>query len=449
MRRAIFITLIGCLIALGAPALGAEAKTTSTAVVALTDTGINPYHRVFRDTSPLAYRHPSTYIPGFPKDAKALHLSLDAPTYKAAVKQDCELWKNVELGQLYWFPGTRVMGITFEGTGIDTCRGAGHILDNHGHGTMTASRAAAAGYGACPECRIVMIQGFDDGIEWAADNADWIDVQSNSWGPFTPAWLPTGGGSTFMNTPGFVRLVEATARKQLAFWASGNGAATRFGWVGHATLIDPHMTPSVVIVGGHDSGYITTWPSFPPHLAADSCSSWAAHHRSMDRSGNTIGQGTSAATPYAAGSAARIVLEARRLLGDTQTGAERDIVASGEPTARGPLSDGKLDRAEWKELLFKTASPRPKGDRSDGAVCDVVNSPAPGFHSYPVKWTDVPEGYPEYLHIGYGATDEASRRLAFDVLAGRKQLPERPETDRYFEYDGLARNALHQVWRGP
>ena len=426
----------------------AKAEPGPTAVIALNDTGINPYHRVFRDDSSMAYRHPSTYIPGFPEDAEAMHLSLDENNYRAAVRKDCELWKRVDPEKLYWFPGTKVIGgITFDPAANGACM-SGRILDVDGHGTMTASRAAATGYGACPDCRIVAIQGFDEGVRWAADNAHWIDVQTNSWGPTVPAWTPRGEGSVTMNSPGFVRLVESAARKHLSFWASGNGAATRLGVLGHPTIIDPRMTPSIVMVGGYDSGYINLWPGFPPHVVADSCSSWAAFHNRIEESNHNVGGGTSAASPYAAGSAAGILLEARRLLGDNDTGIDKSVAAEGAATSDGPLADGRFRVDEWKSLLFKTATPRPKGERTDGSVCGPVEGLV--LHSStPVRWSDVPDGYPEYLHIGYGATDSAARELTFDVLAGRSALPDREATDRYFEADGIARGALHEVFRGP
>lgn len=452
VSRKLISAVLGALLvasSLASPAL-ANAGEQPTAVVAVVDTGINPYHRVFRDDSPLAYRHPSTYIPGFPKEAEALHLTLDEDNYRDAALKDCDLWNKVEKGKLYWFPGTKIVGgITFEDPTQGVCTPSG-ILDVHGHGTMTASRAAGSGYGACPDCRIVAIQGWGHGVRWAAENARWIDVQTNSWGPFVPAWVPSEGQdeSLLYDTPGFVRMVEWAARKHLAFWATGNGAGTRLGLLGHPTLLDPRMTPSIVMVGGHDSGYINTWPDFPPHVVADSCNSWAAHHASTYRSEPDIGGGTSSASPYAAGSAARILLEARRLLGDTDTGVEKDVAAAGRPTSKGPLADGRLRLEEWKRLLFKTATPRPTGDRTDGTVCGPVDGLVL-YSSTPVRWEDVPEGYPEYLHIGYGATDSASRRLAFDVLGGRAPLPDRPDTDRYFETDGQARRALHDIYRGP
>ena len=451
MGRKLIPAVLGALLvasSLSSPAL-AKAPIEPTAVIAVIDTGINPYHRVFRDDSPLAYRHPSTYIPGFPKNAEALHLTLDEDNYRDAALKDCELWNNVVPGKLYWFPGTKIIGgITFDSPTSGICTPSG-ILDVNGHGTMTASRAAATGYGACPECRIVAIQGFEPGVRWAADNSSWIDVQTNSWGPFVPAWTPDGQGpSLIANSPGFVRMVEAAARKHLSFWATGNGAGTRLGLLGHPTLLDPRMTPSIVMVGGHDSGYINTWPDFPPHVLADSCNSWAAYEDKIEESAPDVGGGTSSASPYAAGSAARILIEARRLLGDTDTGVEKGIAAVGRPASKGPLADGRLRLNEWKNLLFKTATPRPKGDRTDGTVCGPVDGLVL-YSSTPVRWRDVPEGYPEYLHIGYGAADSASRKLAFEVLRGQTALPERAETDRYFENDAVARRALHEVYRGP
>lgn len=86
-----------------------------TAVIAVIDTGINPYHIVFRDDSPRARQHPSTYIDGFPKGAKPLRLSLNEKDFWTAVHKDCDVWNSVKTGELYWFPGTKIVGgITFD-----------------------------------------------------------------------------------------------------------------------------------------------------------------------------------------------------------------------------------------------------------------------------------------------------------------------------------------------
>lgn len=83
-------------------------RSRATAVVSFIDTGINPYHKVFRDNSARAQKHPSTYLQGFPKSAQALRLTLNARNYKAAVKADCSrVWAKIKPGKLYWFPGTK------------------------------------------------------------------------------------------------------------------------------------------------------------------------------------------------------------------------------------------------------------------------------------------------------------------------------------------------------
>jgi Subtilase family len=444
-----------------------EPETSPNAVVAFIDTGINPYHKVFRDTSARAQRHPSTYLPGFPKNAQALRLTLDAKKYYDAVKADCKrIWSKVKPGKLYWFPGTKIVGgITFVPGAEMPCdvpepQADGHILDAGGHGTMVASRGAATEYGACKECLVVSVQmptsvnivdpsesttHSINAIEWAAANADWIDAQSNSWGPIVPLWEPTGEAGLLTSNPDLVRSVEKVSRKHLAFWASGNGAAFRGGVVGHPTLLSPHLGPSAIIVGGHDSGYVNTWPGFPPHLVSDSCSSWAAYRDEIKKSAEDVGGGTSGATPFVAGGAARILLEARKVLGDHDTGVQGGVVARG-PAGRvssGPLKDGKFTLQEWRDVLYKTASERPKTQKEDGPTCETGQ-----FGPTPVKWTDVPDEYPEYAHIGYGAVDAQSHDLAMKVLEGSADMPDRSDTDRYFTLDRQAREALHQVFRG-
>ncbi len=451
-----------------ATAAAAASTDAANAVVAVVDTGINPYHETFRDDSPRARRHPSTYIPGYPKNATALRLTLNQSNYWKAVRADCaRIWARIEPGRLYWFPGTKIVGaITFEPPEPLNCSEPepmawGRILDYDGHGTMTASRATSTEYGACRDCRVVAVQfptaiplvgaasSTDHAvaaIEWAASNAGWIDAQSNSWGPFLPVWEPTGQAGLITSNPKLVRAVEEVSSKHLAFWASGNGALFRFGVAGHPTPLAPHLAPSAIVVGGHDSGYVNTWPGFPAHVVSDSCNSWAAFPHEVDKSAENVGSGTSAATPFAAGGAIRILLEARRILGDDDTGVAKGVVARGPRglVEAGPLADGELTLEEWKTVLFKTASPRPKGQFEDGPPC-----PTGLYGPTPVKWVDVPENYPEYLHIGYGAVDDAALKQAFGVLRGRLELPDRSSTDEYFANEGRVRGQLHEVFNKP
>lgn len=434
------------------------ARTGIDAVVSFIDTGINVYHESFRDDSPEAFLHPSLYIEGYPADAAALNVTLNATTYWAAVKKDCEsVWSKIEAGKLYWVPGTKIIGAISFGTRTANCSPArptpAGILDTGSHGTMVSSRGASTQYGGCHECKIVFIQGFTPmSVKWAGDQANWIDSQSNSWGPFLPLIAPdAAGGGVFVNSPSLVRTIEAAAKRHLAFWASGNGALTRLGVLGHPTIIDPRMAPSIVMVGGHDSGYMNTWPDFPPHVVSDSCDSWAAYQDNLTRSGDRVGGGTSGATPFAAGVATDLLLQARILLNDTLTGVRDGVVAKGTKPASiasGPLSDGQLTLAEWKTLVFKTATARPKRQYEDGAVCSATEGNPLGalYASTPVQWKDVPAEYPEFFQLGYGAVDNESRVLAYAVLGGTKPLPDRMRTDAYFAADAAVRGTLHTVY---
>jgi Subtilase family len=467
IRLLIVIALVTSAIAASSAATAKSPKAKATgpaAVVAIVDTGINPYHVTFRDDSPQAYKHPSTYIPGYPKDAIAFELSFNEPDYWSAVKKDCKRWNEVETGKLYWFPGTKIVGaITFAPEGTLNCESqepvaGGRILDAGGHGTMTASRATSTEYGACKECRVVAVQFSANGlnsedalnsISWAGDNADWIDAQSNSWGPVAPLWEPTGAGRLMTSNPELVRRVEEVSRKHLAFWASGNGALFRWGVAGHPTPLASHFTPSAIMVGGHDSGYVTTWPGFPPHIVSDVCDCLSASHIELEESGE-FGSGTSSATPFAAGGAVQILLEARTILGDSETGVSKDVVASGPKgiVKDGPLADGKFTLEEWKRVVYVSASPRPQGQKEDGSPCDLVEGLVL-YSATPVKWSDVPEGYPEFLHIGYGAVDSEAMDLASAILQGKEQAPDRSTTDAYFGIDQTMREATYEVWSRP
>ncbi len=469
MRTRALLGAATVLAAMVVPSSSAAPPRTPTAVVGLIDTGINPYHVEFRDRSPRAYQHPSTYLPGFPKSAKALQLTLDRTDYWESVRADCKQWAKVEPGKLYWFPGTKIVGAissidpasitsSFAEPDCDAEKPTGMpILDNNGHGTMTASRATGNGYGACAACRVVSIQFSGsalsakdalDSVRWATANAGWLDAESNSWGPFAPGWVPTSAGNQlYVGNGELARTAEASGKAHLSFWASGNGALFRFGAVGHPTLLTPHLTPSVISVGGIDSGQVNTWAGFPPHVVSDSCDSWAAQYQrtTTDESDERIGGGTSAATPYAAGGAAAILVEARRLLGDVRTGVRNGVVATGRKGAvrTGPLADGVFTMAEWREVLQATATRRPVKQFEDGPPCAATSAP---YTPTPVEWQQVPDQYPEYLHIGYGAVDRPSIALAWDVLRGKQPMPIRTATDDFFRYDNQLRETTYQVW---
>ncbi|HYH28547.1 MAG TPA: S8/S53 family peptidase [Actinomycetota bacterium] len=431
-----------------------------TVVMSFLDTGINPYHATFRDEeNPWSWEHPSTYIEGYPKDAIALDITLDEPDWKRAVQKDCALWKSVEPGKLYWFPKTKIIGaITFHPTLDIDCANVPNeptrILDNgYGHGTMVASKGASKEYGACKECRIVAVQiphvphtANIDALRWTADQP-WVDLQSNSWASLVPLYDPTATTSRRLASPALVRAAEETAQKIPSFWATMNGAMYQGGTLGHPSALAPHLGPSIIAVGAHDSGYVTPWAGSGAHLASDGCDSWAASHMSTTISADTIGFGTSAATPFVAGGAANLMLESRRLLAkDLRTGVRPGgVLATGPPglIASGPLADGVLTVPEMREILLKTATERPTGtDVEDGPSCGIRPN-LPQHQTLPVRWDELPEQFPEYAFIGYGAVDRAAMARGSQVLRGAAAIPDRADTDRYFVADAQVRSAKY------
>lgn len=448
----------------------ARTRVPPLAVVALIDTGINPYSPAFRDDSPLAYKHPSTYIPGYPKDALALRLSLDRP-FEKAMKLDEDVWKTVRSRTLYWIPGTRIVGAISLGSGGTRCplvdippanalNSAScpehRILDDHGHGTMTASRAAGAPNSLAPRARLVAIEGLGaSSVRWAADQG-WIDVQSNSWVNLIPPPAPSGVSAAFAHA----------AERHLTLAASGNGAAYLGGFAPTPTYLLSTAPPGVILVGGHDNGKMTLWSGAPPHIVADAYGGMTAINNTSEKMRpDPIACCTSAASPYAAGGAAAIVMEARRLLRDRGAGVRGGLVACGSARgiSEGPLADGDLTLEELEELYLQTANPRPPESKDDGIVHWAGEPRAPDHVGYgpganpfcfgctttPVPWTSVPEQVDAYAHMGYGAIDEGSLDLAVKVLRGAEPLPERAVADAHYDADQAARAAIFSLNSAP
>lgn len=490
--------------ALPAPASHAPpAPFEALAVVAHIDTGINPYHHAFRDASARGFQHPCTYLPRYPCSAEALHLSLDAASYEEAVSRDVHIWgsetvnSTIVPGRLYWIPGTRIVGamkfspflnggtncpvsqvppLSYFNSPLASC--IEHpILDDHGHGTMTASRMAGNPHSLCPTCRVVSIEGLSpDAVLWAA-NSGWIDAQTNSWADLVPppvnqalqpVWdlnpelrdFINGGNSTA------VRVKEA-AQKMPVFFASGNGAAFILGFAPTPTYALSTGPPGAILVGAHDNGQVTVWHGSPVHVAADAYRGVVALRDSLTaQEPAPISCCTSSSSPYAAGGGAGLILEARRILHAPGSGVVDGIIARAPcwPScvppavpAHGPLSDGELNLSEFKSLYFHTAQARPVEGKDDGAVhwvgalpdappLDLIASYGPGGNPFcngcwtlPAKWRDVPPDVQQFPLIGYGGINEHSLAHAARVLAGHGLEPERGAEDQLYALDQQVR----------
>jgi hypothetical protein len=423
-------------------------------VVAHVDVGVNPYNIDFRWDDPRAFEPPCTYLPRYPCDAVRLDLHLNEKDFATAFALDQATWLSVQPGVLYWIPGTKIVGAYAFAT-----QGDYFVLDPVGHGTMTASRSAGNSHSLCPTCLFVSVQGLGtDEVQWAA-NSGFVDVQTNSWGSLL-----------FIDPlPSLAKPIQQAAQKQPVFFASGNGLAGFDGVVGMPTLTMPTGAPDAILVGAHDNGRILTWPGTPPHVIADGYGPWMALYNSTDAvEPNPIACCTSTATPYAAGGAAALVQEARRLLGDPGgEGTTDGVLARAAPghavPGSGPLSDGVFTLDELKQVLFHTADLRPGEGPDDGLlhwtadpaahVGDVAGNPVdyatnPGQNPYclgcvstPLPYSAVPTDVSLWANEGYGAIDPASVAQAKAVLRGDAALPARPVEDALYAADQAFREA--------
>jgi subtilase family protein len=470
-----FVLTAGCLG--GTPKLATDAPPAAgvssgpTVVIAHIDTGINPYHADFRWNDSRAWIHPSQWLPGYPADAKALNLSLNATTYERALEADASVWSSIQRGQVYWIPGTKIVAAVSFGEGGRYCPVVPvppanqllegdclehPILDDFGHGTMTASRMAGRSHSLNPDGLIVSLEAGDTfaALDFVEANP-WIDVVSNSWGSLLPSALDEE----------LARRVEEAAHHALFLFASGNGLGFINGVVGQPTYIEPTFMPSVLIVGAHDNGYTTVWHGAPPHVVADGYGGWRADPRHVTLVAPDPGSCcTSSSAPYASGGAAALILEARRLLGDHRTGlrgeGDSGVLAEGPAAGitQGPLADGKLTMAELKSVYVHTAQPRPgvTGYDSDDGLIHFTATPGAtpsqpwlGDNPYCVAcWTSpvplrlVPPDVPLVYLIGYGAVNAASVDLGRQVLEGSLAPPARDVEDRFFEADATLRSLL-------
>lgn len=469
MKRALALLVTPALLLAGCASSGGDADPSSIlgtdpaaegahVVIAIIDSGINAYHHGFRDDGPEAYAHPSSYIEGYPADAEPIRLTLDAADWESAVKADCEVWNALAPDTLYWIPGTRIIGLwlnaEWAANTVDCAAGERPLkgLDTLApHGSGAAGRAAGANTSLCPGCKIVMTQMGQTtmAMQWVAQQP-WIDLQSNSWAGFECHMVDR---TDTLCTRGPRELARQAAEAQVTFAASGNGirqpaeAGTIALGVGIPGWLRPVQgEPGILIVGGHDNGDALLWPGTMPHVVADVARTPSAAWQDLE---GGIFNGTSGSTPFAAGAFARILLEARKLVGDTGTGLRDGNLVIAAPDATlptsGPLADGILTRAEAERLLLATALARPAEDQPyDGET----GCPRPSTDRQCIgiertnsllPWTMVPTALPAYYFVGYGQVGTASLESALAVLRGTEPLPERPNEDPFFGIDDAVR----------
>lgn len=408
-------------------------------VVAVIDTGVNAYHKEFQELYDLA--DPAEYIPAYPADVIPLRLSeFKEPITSNRERADGALWNATKPETLYRVEGTKIVGlISFQPAPANNPNSS--ALPGSGHGTMTAGRATGNTISVGgPAIRLVLVQGFNvDAIKWASEQP-WIDILSISAG-ITGANPVVGN---LQGAEGMAAMDSASHRKPF-FASSGNGLGNA-GVLGFPTWIrGASGVPDVISVGANDNGRLSQWHNQQPYIVGDGCQNPSAQDNTVDRIANT-GGGTSSATPFSAGTAAAMLWEARRLLGDPHVGTRTTskpiesfsswsslnpgdaniILAQGDPGAitEGPLADGYFTLQEFKDVLYHTAKWDGSEDKSDGNACT-----GPGGGTVP------PGNLPRDVVVqfnGYGEVNALTLPDAIAVLMGEKPNPSRPADDEWY-----------------
>ena len=383
--------------------LSTDAGRDDVVVIAVVDSGINPYHWDYlaskmpqhkdgnaQNDLPLS-DDPATWLPGHPganafASYTKLELQLEEEDSSASSSElhddDIAQWSKIQYSEgtlndqvhMYWFPGTKIVGhVAFPGalvgdpaTSAVIGQSSGNIdtwaYDSHGIGTSTV--AVGNIHGSCPECVLVYVHGTsEEANQWVAKQ-DWIDLQSNSWGLSL-----TGAARDRIYAGSDTELQRrATERGQPHFFSAGNGLENAFV-TPNPTLFSSQEGPDWIVT----VGAIETDGSSPGHGRPSDISSIGGGYPSGNGSEGTDGSiiddsvtatsgfgGTSNATPVVAGMYGEALHKLRRALPGASRVQSGGVIATGDASCGSAndqcaLADGVLTVHELLEALYRGA----------------------------------------------------------------------------------------------
>ncbi|MCA1814482.1 MAG: S8/S53 family peptidase [Halobacteriales archaeon] len=447
--RAFALSLLLALPAVALALPAAPPVVTPHVVIAVIDTGIDPYHEEF--AAPALTQDPATWLSGYPSGAQRLDLCLDAhahpgcASFAGAVGHDAATWSSVQPGQLAYIPGTRIVGAVSVGSSDDGFTGAHRILDDHGHGTATASLAAGRTLGLCPACLLVVVEGpGDDALRWASEQG-WIDIVTNSWGLVANLdWPPPPlGADTAQRTKAMVE------RGQVVLFSAGNGFGNGLAdpvtsepdylLPGESTYTSEYTGPDwLITVGAVDAqGQPVAGSARPVDLSAAGVDAVAA---TLSRSGEARFEGTSASAPIVAGAFGSTLLALRGALGDAHVGPRQGALAQGAAplgtSPAAPIADGRLTRGELERVVLGTAQ---------GCSVGTCALRFDGPHRI-WGWTMPALPVASPLEVGWGTVDAGTRDAAVRVGLGQLPMPLRPDVAMWADADSAVRQQLWGNW---
>lgn len=266
-------------------------------VVAVVDTGINPYHEYFHARGPL-YRNskPSSVTRAVLKEfgIKKSHIIEITRTgdFARDFAKDKKQFDRIKKGQPYWFKGTNIIGVSFLGKG-ERLRPDG---DASTHGIGTAASVLTAN----PDAIVVPVEDMIPEAERWAFTHPAVDIVSTSYGPATSYPTLTNLSSSYKG------VVE---NGKAHFGAAANDPT-------YSTLDQTSGPWWTIGIAGFEEGASNgrqlssgNIPDFVGDFTQE-----LPYCRSCETGYESVG-GTSFATPRSAGTFSKILLEARRAAG--------------------------------------------------------------------------------------------------------------------------------------
>jgi hypothetical protein len=348
-------------------------------VIADISPGVNPYHVAF--ARPHWTHHPSAAVHGFPANATALPLTLNATSYEAARSADDAVWDNFTAMTLYWVPGTNLL--------LFAHRPWNHLPDggpSNYHGAMTAYAASVM----CSECYVLVFLDFPSldgkGVRYIAEEMPWVDTVTSTTvpgDPFTEALNAQYAKAT--------RELYRSGRTHFVFAGNSPVAGTTVlpvlpGAPG-VPIPYPHFSfpPWVVMVGGaHSECHATELMAGDPPDFVGNFTQPVALAETLD--GMAWAAGTSFATPQLAGAFGAILLQARRALPAT-TGAPGTLWSGPAQTAPH-LADGALTTDDILDAMARSARHFATADYEVGCPRAIYPVPASAM-----PWMEMGWGY--------------------------------------------------------
>jgi len=399
-----------------------SALQKSHVVVALLDTGINPYHEIFRREK---MECPSYFIQS--PSIVTLNLTFGRD-YEKNVQSDDEIWKNVKPNTLYWFSETNIIAISFG----KFSESGEYILDQQGHGTGTSSIIAQEN----PDTIILMIQtnaeNLTEALSWAV-NQSWIDIISSQ---FFYKHSITGSYAEWKKYPEIAR--RGVENGKIIINSAGNRKFPPW----YSNVAGP---PWIINVGGAEN--YSHGIDLHSACCADYVSSFTRF--TADYKNTThywIGGGTSLAAPSVAGVFSSILLKLRMEYNYSGGIINNSLIYIPDERIRITNHDIRnvvnhtavywhtLQWQPWKSLWWKLEVPlNPEYNLSP--LIQLLINLIFGFLMKETVSANIPVNpFAPWLQMGWGFVNKSIVNESVDVLLGRKEMPEKPkEAIRYME----------------